>query len=134
MSLATPAVADDFPYFPAWYGRLPTFEHLRFESTHSKKSKISCKEYLFNLKALLDSRYYFHWMYSDASSYGVMAYKEAWADYQACRAVQKEPDGVKRAELMQGWFKEKHFGGKGRNRVNEVWAYRDVPQGVGRWS
>uniref|UniRef100_A0A7S2HIR9 Uncharacterized protein n=1 Tax=Alexandrium andersonii TaxID=327968 RepID=A0A7S2HIR9_9DINO len=119
MTTRTPAVPDDFPHFAAWYGQVPGFEHARV-----RHKDFNCKDQVFHLRQLVDARYYLHWHYSDAGTYGTRAYFKAMEDWLRCRRIRKmEP--ADRPRALREWFLEKH-------QVNLIWEYRTPPPSIGK--
>eukprot|EP00927_Polykrikos_kofoidii_P058173 TRINITY_DN52546_c0_g1_i1.p1 TRINITY_DN52546_c0_g1~~TRINITY_DN52546_c0_g1_i1.p1 ORF type:complete len:125 (+),score=12.66 TRINITY_DN52546_c0_g1_i1:73-447(+) len=119
MSTRTPAVADDFPHIAAWYGQTPGFEYARI-----RHKEFSCKEQVFHMRQLVDARYYLHWHYSDADSYGPSAYFQAAEDWLRCRRIKKMEPKDRPAALSE-WFSEKY-------PVNDIWSYREPPGLIGK--
>merc|ERR1719401_1418576 len=110
MTTRTPAVPDDFPHFLAWYGQTPGFEHARVRSRD-----FQCKDHVFHMRQLVDARYYLHWHYADAGSYGPSAYFKAAEDWLRCRRIKKmDPDD--RPHALKEWFLEKY-------PRNDIWEY-----------
>mmetsp|Transcript_47066 Transcript_47066/g.108760 ORF Transcript_47066/g.108760 Transcript_47066/m.108760 type:complete len:125 (+) Transcript_47066:62-436(+) len=119
MTTRTPAVPDDFPLFAAWYGQVPTFEYARV-----RHKEFHCKDQVFRIRQLVDARYYLHWHYSDAQSYGTGAYFKAAEDWLRCRRIRKL-DPADRPQALRQWFLETHH-------VNSVWEYRQPPPSIGK--
>eukprot|EP00419_Tripos_fusus_P020225 CAMPEP_0172749040 /NCGR_PEP_ID=MMETSP1074-20121228/146423_1 /TAXON_ID=2916 /ORGANISM="Ceratium fusus, Strain PA161109" /LENGTH=124 /DNA_ID=CAMNT_0013580897 /DNA_START=29 /DNA_END=400 /DNA_ORIENTATION=- len=121
MSTRTPAVPDDFPHFVAWYGQTPSFEHAKVRG-----KDFNCKDQVFHIRQLVDARYYLHWHYSDADSYGVGSYFQAAEDWLRCRRIRKMVP-ADRPQALQEWFREKHAS------PNTVWEYRRPPPKIGKY-
>merc|ERR1711897_130375 len=119
MSTRTPAVADDFPHFAAWYGRTPTFDYARIRA-----KDFNCRDQLFKIRQLIDGRTYGNWQYSDAESYGSSAYFQAIEDWMRCRRIGKL-DPPERPQKLREWFEE-------TNKVNHMWTYRQPPNEIGK--
>eukprot|EP00929_Paragymnodinium_shiwhaense_P041739 TRINITY_DN21680_c0_g1_i1.p1 TRINITY_DN21680_c0_g1~~TRINITY_DN21680_c0_g1_i1.p1 ORF type:complete len:124 (-),score=16.81 TRINITY_DN21680_c0_g1_i1:214-585(-) len=119
MSTRTPAVADDFPHFHAWYGRLPDF---RYAAVRPKD--YHCRDQVFAMRQLVDARYYLHWHYSDADSYGPSAYFKAAEDWLRCRRIWKM-NAEDRPAALQDWFRDRY-------RANNIWEYREPPALIGK--
>mmetsp|Transcript_139690 Transcript_139690/g.243203 ORF Transcript_139690/g.243203 Transcript_139690/m.243203 type:complete len:124 (-) Transcript_139690:63-434(-) len=119
MTTRTPAVADDFPHFLAWYGQVPTFEHAAVRG-----KEFHCKDQLFRMRQLIDCRYYLNWHYADHDSYTPNTYLQAVEDWMRCRRIKKmEPR--ERPQALKEWFLESH-------EVNSIWSYREPPAFIGK--
>merc|ERR1711904_186650 len=98
----------------AWYGRIPDFAYAQV-----RHKDFHCRDQVFRMRQLVDARYYLHWHYSDADSYGASAYMQAVEDWLRCRRIRKmEPQDRPRA--LRDWYVE-------TNSVNGVWEYRTPP-------
>merc|ERR1712216_441937 len=107
-------MGDDFPHFVAWFGRTPSSAHARIRS-----KEFGCREQVFRMRQLVDARYYLHWHYADADSYGPSAYFQAAEDWLRCRRI-KAMDPIQRPAELKKWFLEKY-------KVNNIWEYREAP-------
>lgn len=123
MSLRTSAVSDDFPHLPAWFGRTPTFEHLKTQSEYK------CTDYWFRMRQVVDCRYYMNWHYADSESYTAGAYFSAIEDLMTCRRIAALPSDA-RPEATREWFVRR----QNSKTQNDVWEYREPPTLVGKYT
>ncbi|EPR64563.1 hypothetical protein TGPRC2_273830 [Toxoplasma gondii TgCatPRC2] len=113
MSLRTPALPEDFAYFPAWYGRVPSFVELA-DSSH----KLSCAEEWFSWRvANLNSLYLTSIHHADHQLARV--WLEGLDDVMFCHALKRMPL-AERPGSMQQRFRIKY-------PLNDVWTYRQLP-------
>ncbi|CBZ53602.1 conserved hypothetical protein [Neospora caninum Liverpool] len=113
MSLRTPALPEDFAYFPAWYGRVPSFLELADSSY-----KLSCADEWFSWRvANLNSLYLTRIHHADHQLARV--WLEGLDDVMFCHALKRLPL-EERPGSMQQRFRIKY-------PLNDVWTYRRLP-------
>ena len=115
MSTRTPAIAEDFPHFEAWYGKTPDFSYLK------SHDKFHCRDEWFKLRQLTDMRYYAHFQYAESENYNLSLILSRIEDINRCRKIKALPLD-KRPEAYKKYFEDKQL------IVNDVWKYKEVPR------